>query len=193
MLDILLHSIPKGNIKRLVSEGLVSREDNYQALTNAIAGDILNQRLQRQWRREELAKLRATHEALQAKFRFLEERQNDYRLYLQACSDGSSRKPPAKPKAKGLFSFAKRGGKHASQKLGTVKYTGTKLADKGVLVALRDRTGGQPSPSPDARLLKQTGFELRSTAAGVFEVAVVHADGQGMAVQIALADLLQLQ
>ncbi|KAH0515198.1 Ras GTPase-activating-like protein IQGAP3 [Microtus ochrogaster] len=75
------------NLRRLQGLGLVRASDCYQGLVDELAKDICNQRRQRQRRRAEILRLRATLKGLEAKTTFYEEQGDYYSQYIQACLD----------------------------------------------------------------------------------------------------------
>ncbi|KAM7318484.1 hypothetical protein ACRRTK_023221 [Alexandromys fortis] len=75
------------NLRRLQGLGLVRASDCYQGLVDELAKDICNQRRQRQRRRAEILRLRATLKGLETKTTFYEEQGDYYSQYIQACLD----------------------------------------------------------------------------------------------------------
>ncbi|XP_005356948.1 ras GTPase-activating-like protein IQGAP3 [Microtus ochrogaster] len=111
------------NLRRLQGLGLVRASDCYQGLVDELAKDICNQRRQRQRRRAEILRLRATLKGLEAKTTFYEEQGDYYSQYIQACLDHLA--PRAKSSGKG-------------KKQPCLHYTAAQLLEKGVLLEIED-------------------------------------------------------
>ncbi|XP_050022262.1 ras GTPase-activating-like protein IQGAP3 [Alexandromys fortis] len=111
------------NLRRLQGLGLVRASDCYQGLVDELAKDICNQRRQRQRRRAEILRLRATLKGLETKTTFYEEQGDYYSQYIQACLDHLA--PKAKSSGKG-------------KKQSCLHYTAAQLLEKGVLLEIED-------------------------------------------------------
>ncbi|XP_045640045.1 ras GTPase-activating-like protein IQGAP3 isoform X1 [Ursus americanus] len=110
------------NLRRLEGLGLVSARDGYQALVDGLAKDIRNQRRQRQRRKAELGKLRATLQGLDAKMAFYQEQDDYYSQYIRTCLGHLD---PRSSRSSG------KGKKQPS-----LRYTAAQLLEKGVLVEI---------------------------------------------------------
>ncbi|XP_036603003.1 ras GTPase-activating-like protein IQGAP2 [Trichosurus vulpecula] len=168
------------NLRILEQNGLVSSENKYQEVINEIAKDIRNQRMYRQSRKAELVKLQQTLNALNSKSAFFEDQINYYDTYIKTCLDNLTRKNTRRS--------IKLTGKEAAsryKKLKPVKYTATKLHDKGVLLEIEDlQTNQFKNVLFDIVPTEEVGhFEVRAKFRGV-EMEKVHLDIQ---------DLLQMQ
>uniref|UniRef100_A0A452RDR6 IQ motif containing GTPase activating protein 3 n=1 Tax=Ursus americanus TaxID=9643 RepID=A0A452RDR6_URSAM len=109
------------NLRRLEGLGLVSARDGYQALVDGLAKDIRNQRRQRQRRKAELGKLRATLQGLDAKMAFYQEQDDYYSQYIRTCLGHLD--PRSRSSGKG-------------KKQPSLRYTAAQLLEKGVLVEI---------------------------------------------------------
>lgn len=69
----------------LEKEGLCSSEQGYQSLLNAVAQDIRNQRIYRNQRKQDLAKLKHTLEELEMKRMQQSEAMDYYDHYVKDC------------------------------------------------------------------------------------------------------------
>jgi vacuolar-type H+-ATPase subunit E/Vma4 len=123
----------KQNLLELETAGMVSSENNYEALICRIAQDIRNQRKHRQRRQKELAHLKDVAKVLENKKNLLQEQVGYYNEYVKACLDGLNSKAN-KSKSKNPFKRHKDVSRSSSTK--TIKYTGAKLFEKGVLLEI---------------------------------------------------------
>lgn len=71
------------NASALEQEGLCANTDGYQALLNAVAQDIKNQRYHRNRRKAELKKLTHALEELDRKKKFYEEQAEQWDIYVR--------------------------------------------------------------------------------------------------------------
>ena len=123
---------------------LVSSANSYQCLVSRIAQDIRNQRKHRERRQKELNHLQEVNRVLANKSTLLKEQVSYYNEYVKACLDSlNSRKSKD-----GSSSVAGSGGDWSSKRkenghhVGSVKYTGAKLYEKGVVLEIE---GLQPN------------------------------------------------
>ncbi|XP_062516827.1 ras GTPase-activating-like protein IQGAP2 isoform X2 [Corticium candelabrum] len=168
------------NLRLLEGDGLVSSENNYQEIVNAIARDIRNQHRYRQQRKRELARLYQTIGHLNGKAKFFEDQINYYQQYIKMCLANLAK---AKGKASGrLFSKQHSDAQQAVRK--SIRYSGQKLYDKGVI---QDIEGLPPHQ------LKNVSFEITATDVGVFDVSAKFLGVSMEKVELVFQDLLQLQ
>ncbi|XP_074060726.1 ras GTPase-activating-like protein IQGAP2 isoform X2 [Macrotis lagotis] len=167
------------NLRILEQNGLVSSENKYQEVINEIAKDIRNQRLYRQSRRAELAKLQQTLEALNSKSTFFEDQIAYYDTYIKTCLETLTRKNPRRS-----FRLSKKA-ETSNYKAKPVKYTASQLHAKGILLEIEDlQTNQFKHVVFDIIPTEEVGnFEVRAKFRGV-EMETVHLDIQ---------DLLQMQ
>ncbi|KAM6234220.1 ras GTPase-activating-like protein IQGAP3 [Porphyrio hochstetteri] len=111
------------NLRRLESLGLVDSAHQYQELINELAKDICNQRRHRQHRRAELLKLRQTLQGLNTKTSFYEDQVDYYNQYIKTCLDNLAASSKVSRKNK---------------KLPSLRYTASRLLEKGVLLEIED-------------------------------------------------------
>eukprot|EP00054_Salpingoeca_dolichothecata_P008119 m.46389 g.46389 ORF g.46389 m.46389 type:complete len:1559 (-) comp17519_c0_seq1:93-4769(-) len=167
----------------LEKEGLCSSENNYQDLLNAVAQDIRNQRIYRRQRKQELSKLETTVSELENKKKFYSDAIEFYDQYIESCM-GQMSKGPAKKKSG--FHFRRRKEKNTDAEghfFGSVKYSGTKLKEKGVLLSV-DASENQ---------LKGVTIEISCKEVGVFEIKATFMGMQMEKMELLFQDLLQLQ
>lgn len=115
------------NLIELEKADMVSRANNYQTIVSRIAQDIRSQRKHRQRRQKEIAHLQQVYDVLQKKHNLLKEQVSYYNEYVKACLDSFNNK---KIRSKNPF-------KRKEEKIvGTIKYSGAKLYDKGVILEI---------------------------------------------------------
>ncbi|XP_033108850.1 ras GTPase-activating-like protein IQGAP1 isoform X3 [Anneissia japonica] len=171
--------LPLGSIKTKIEKNLatlegtkhVSSEDHYQAMVTAIAHDIRNQRRYRNRRKQELLKLRATMNGLESKSGFYQEQIDFYNRYIETCMLNLQTKT--------------RKSKESKKKKETIKYTGARLHEKGIILEIEGLSEAQ---------FKNVMFEITPVqTAGTFEVTAHFLGVKMDTVQIVFSDLLQLQ
>ncbi|XP_072462483.1 ras GTPase-activating-like protein IQGAP2 isoform X2 [Notamacropus eugenii] len=168
------------NLRILEQNGLVSSENKYQEVINEIAKDIRNQRMYLQTRKAELVKLQQTLNALNSKSAFFEDQINYYDTYIKTCLDNLT--------GKNTRRSIKLTGKEAAsryKKAKPVRYTASKLHDKGVLLEIEDLQTNQ---------FKNVVFDIVPTEeVGHFEVRAKFRGVEMEKVPLDIQDLLQMQ
>ncbi|KAK1176523.1 ras GTPase-activating-like protein IQGAP1 [Acipenser oxyrinchus oxyrinchus] len=171
------------NLRTLEQAGLVSAEDKYQVIINDISKDIRNQRRYRQRRKAELVKLQQTLNALNSKTAFYEDQVNYYDTYIKTCLDNLNRK-----NARRSIKVDKKGdekGNRKSFKHSSLRYTATRLYEKGVILEIEGLQTSQ---------FKNVMFDISpSEEVGDFEVKAKFMGVEMEKVQLHFQDLLQLQ
>ncbi|XP_065059905.1 ras GTPase-activating-like protein IQGAP1 isoform X2 [Rhopilema esculentum] len=166
------------NLKLLEAQGLVTAKNDYQDIVNAIAKDIRNQRRYRQRRKQELKKLKETVDNLNRKEKFYEEQIDYYNQYIKVCLDNLAKKKNTKAKAK-------KGKKEEKIVKGSIKYSGQKLYEKGVILEIE----GLPQTQ-----FKNVLFEITAgDEIGLFQVSARFMGVAMEKVELVFQDLLQLQ
>lgn len=159
------------NLGVLEEAEMVSSKDDYQAIVNAIAQDIKNQRKYRQRRKQDIMKMRKTLDGLENKAKFYGEQTEYYNQYIKTCLDNLAAKRHSKAKE----SKSKNG----------VKYNAAKLHEKGVILEIEGLKLTQ---------FKKVMFEINpSSKAGVFVVSATFVGVNVDSVELVFQDLLQLQ
>lgn len=92
-----LQALVQTNLKKLVHAGVVSEEDDYQALKNALALDIRHHALLRRDRRNEQRRLNATRAQLDGKTSALRERIQVYEQYTERIMNLAAASVAPKP------------------------------------------------------------------------------------------------
>ncbi|XP_059176256.1 ras GTPase-activating-like protein IQGAP1 [Physella acuta] len=168
----------KANLQTLELAGMVSKQNKYQDLLNAIVQDIRNQRRYRNNRKQELMRLRSTIKSLSDKRTFYESQIDYYNQYVKTCMDNLQSKTKKNRKS-GLF---RRGDQ---KNKGSITYTGARLHEKGVVLEIE----GLPQAQ-----LKNVMFEISSTEdPGVFDVNAKFMGVSMDKVELIFQDLLKLQ
>ncbi|XP_052795267.1 ras GTPase-activating-like protein IQGAP1 [Mya arenaria] len=166
----------KKSLQNLELANMVSRKDGYQEIINLIAQDIRNQRRYRNNRKQELNRLRLTLKSLTEKRMFYESQVDYYNQYVKTCTENLQQKGR---------SHKSKADKHARKAHGTIKYSGGKLNEKGVILEIE---GLKPNQFKNAQ------FEIKATAdPGLFEVGAKFMGVEVQKVEVNFQDLLQLQ
>ncbi|KAI9292803.1 hypothetical protein K502DRAFT_367280 [Neoconidiobolus thromboides FSU 785] len=129
------------NMEDLESYGLVSKEDGYQSIVNAIAKDIKNKHQRRQQRSEEFRKVRQTLVNLSEISSFLLEQKKSYHSYISTCMSNlragkAQKKHRTRPFSQQYFHVKglQRSGK--MPKFGSYKYKADELYKRGILESI---------------------------------------------------------
>ncbi|XP_041975421.1 ras GTPase-activating-like protein IQGAP1 isoform X2 [Aricia agestis] len=169
------------NLQLLEEEGYVTREDGYQAVVTSIALDLCNKGKYRQAQRRALSTLIRTKQSLQEKTKYYEEKCKSYNEYIKSCLDNLH------TGKKSVHACLRRSGKDV-QKLKsklTVKYSGSKLLERGVLLEIDGLSNSQ---------LKNVQFEITPTNTnGVFTVKGKFMGVEMESIEVDIQDLLQKQ
>ncbi|XP_010617416.1 ras GTPase-activating-like protein IQGAP2 [Fukomys damarensis] len=168
------------NLRTLEQTGHVSSKNKYQDILNEIAKDIRNQRIHRKLRKAELAKLQQTLNALNEKAAFYEEQINYYDTYIKTCLDNLKRKNTRRS-----IKLDGKGEPKGMKRAKPVRYTATKLHEKGVLLGIDDLQTNQ---------FKNVTFDIIATEdVGIFDVKSKFLGVEMETVQLNIQDLLQMQ
>ncbi|XP_053620170.1 ras GTPase-activating-like protein IQGAP1 [Plodia interpunctella] len=169
------------NLQQLEDEGYVTREDGYQALITSIALDLCNKGKYRQAQRRALTTLTRTKQSLMEKTKYYEEKCQSYDQYIKSCLANLH------AGKRSVHACLRRSGKDI-QKLKsklTVKYSGTKLLERGVLLEI---AGLSPSQ------FRNVQFDITPTDHnGVFTIKGKFMGVEMESVEVDIQDLLQKQ
>ncbi|XP_068626808.1 ras GTPase-activating-like protein IQGAP1 [Battus philenor] len=169
------------NLQMLEDEGYVTREDGYQALVTSIALDLCNKGKYRQAQRRALSTLTRTRQSLIEKTKYYEEKCKSYDQYIKSCLANLH------TGKKSVHACLRRSGKD-NQKLKsklTVKYTGAKLLERGVILEIDGLTKSQ---------FKNVQFDIIPTDNyGVFTIKGKFMGVEMESIDIDIQDLLQKQ
>ncbi|OWR44686.1 ras GTPase-activating protein IQGAP1 [Danaus plexippus plexippus] len=169
------------NLEMLEDEGYVTREDGYQALITSIALDLCNKGKYRQAQRRALSTLTRTKQSLLEKTKYYEEKCKSYDQYIKSCLDNLH------TGKRSVHACLRRPGKDV-QKLKsklTIKYSATKLLEKGVLLEIDGLSMSQ---------CKNVQFEITPTDHnGVFTITGKFMGVEMETIDVDIQDLLQKQ
>jgi len=171
------------NLRILETLGYTSSKTGCQSIITDIAKDILNQREHRVNRRRELVRLRRTRAGLVTKQQYMLDQLEQYRQYTNQCLANLNR---AGTNKRVHFSTLQGGEKERKlRSKAAVKYSATKLYDKGVLYTIE----GLP-----ANQLKNVMFIFTPLEKdGTFQVAARFMGVDMENVTLDIQDLLKLQ
>lgn len=138
----------KAGLERLEEVELVTRQDGYQGIADAIVADLRNKHRRRQQLQLERAALEATLQTLAAKRTFLEDQQKSYSDYISGCLQHMKLHAgaAARKRRSVMPSFFGRQARHVRElerrqqvvpKFGGYKYTVRELMDRGVIQSIQ--------------------------------------------------------
>jgi len=176
----------------LEKQGRVTREDGYQGILNAIAGDVRSKHRKRLQRQQELESMTEALAQLTERKKYYEEQIKWYNNYVQTAMNTMQR---GKTKARFVIPFTKqyyhlrdlqRTGK--APQFGSFKYSAQHLYEKGILLSI-----DQYSPRQFDRL----DFVLSSDEPGIFTIELYNKTIGSSALiaetVVRMEDLLQAQ
>ncbi|GAA6039162.1 hypothetical protein JCM8097_000443 [Rhodosporidiobolus ruineniae] len=175
------------DIVQLRKLGLVSRDDKYQAILNAIAHDIRSKHHRRVQRQHELQTMHGTLSSLKDKKRYLDDQIKSYHDYIDQSMAGIQKKSkkrivlPWTQQARHERELAKEG-KH--YKFGSYAYSAQDLYNRGVLLSI-----DQFSP----KQFDKISLTISSDEVGVFEIKARAMGVIKASVEMRLEDLLDAQ
>ncbi|KAK2582629.1 hypothetical protein KPH14_004911 [Odynerus spinipes] len=167
-------------LNKLQLGGWVSRNDGYQNIITAVAKDLCNKGKYRLIRNKELQTLRMTKQRLEEKTKYYQEQVEYYNKYIQRCLENLH---TGKGSIRAVHATQKSHGKLKSKM--TLKYSATKLQEKGVLLEV----DGLPHSQ-----FKNVIFEISPTEHnGLFNVRCKFMGVEMEKVEIDIQKLLELQ
>ncbi|BGP20177.1 iqgap-related protein [Rhodosporidiobolus nylandii] len=176
-----------GDILQLRKLGLVSRDDKYQAILNAIAHDIRSKHNRRVQRQNELQTMHTTLTTLKDKKRFLNDQIKSYHVYIDQSMSNIQKKSKKRIvlpwSLQGMHerALAKEGKKYS---YGSYKYSAQSLYERGILLSI-------DAFSP--KQFDKVSLTISSDEIGVFEVKAQHMGLTVANVELKLEDLLESQ
>ncbi|KAH0541195.1 hypothetical protein KQX54_021250 [Cotesia glomerata] len=168
----------------------LTREDGYQTIVTAVAKDLCNKGKYRIIRNKELQALRITRQRLQEKTKYYAEQVQYYNEYTKRCLDnlhtGKGTLRAVKLQQQQQQQQQNNNNNHAILKSKkTLKYSATKLAEKGVLLEIDGLSHGQ---------FKNVTFEITPTEhSGLFTIKGKFMGVEMEKIEIDIQKLLQLQ
>ncbi|KLO15676.1 hypothetical protein SCHPADRAFT_902188 [Schizopora paradoxa] len=150
----------------LEKQGKVTREDGYQGILNAIAGDVRSKHRKRLQRQQELESMTKTLKHLAERKRFYEEQIKSYNNYVEAAMNTMQKSKKKKsflfvPFTRQFFHWRDLLKSGRAPQFGSYRYSASELYDKGILLSIE-----QYSP----RQFNRIDVVLSSDVAGVFNV-----------------------
>ena len=190
--DVKAHAI--FFLLELEKQGKVTRQDGYQGILDAIAGDVRSKHRKRIQRQQEKASMREALSHLKERRNHFEEQIKSYHDYVEGAMATMQRgKGPKKrfvmPFTKQYFHLRDLQKSGKSPKFGSYVYTAQRLCDKGILLSI-----DQISPNHFERI----DIVMSCNKIGVFTIKVVTSGGvSGPTViaetEVGMEDLLQAQ
>lgn len=163
------HSDIATNLAELELFGMVKSSDDYQTIVQSLIEDVSRKQQYRNAQNKEIQVLRTAQLRLDQKRKFYEDQLSYYEQYLRTCL--SNLTAPKKS--------------NHSKKDKSVKYSGTRLREKGILIALDGVHPGQ---------LKNVQFEISTTDLnGIYSVRGRFMGVEVEKIDIDIQDLLRLQ
>ncbi|KAG4305268.1 hypothetical protein PORY_001438 [Pneumocystis oryctolagi] len=177
------------NILKLESRGIVSRNDNYQGLLNAIAMDIRTKHRRRLQRQAELESARQTLAHLDEKALYLKSQLESYNDYIEksltSLQAKKGKRKPIIPFTKQYFHLRDLRRSGQMPKFGSHKYSGRQLFDKGVIVSISGQSEKDYGKFDFTISSNDIGIFTIETALGPFHTPT--------SLKLKLDDLLQAQ
>lgn len=168
------------NLNSLELSGYVSSTNNYQEILNNIAKDIVNRWKYRISRKKEIAKLLEVQKQVDNKTIFYLEKLDYYNKYIAVCLENMK---VGKRNVK--ISFCKRATTKLLQNKKSIKCSGSRLYEKGILIEIKDLETCQ---------FKNVNFEISpSEELGIFNVKVKFMGIPLDTVDIDIQELLNMQ
>lgn len=178
------------NLLELEKLGKISREDGFQGILNAIAGDVRSKHRKRVQRQQEKESMNGVLRQLVERKRYFEEQVNSYHNYVEAAMNtmqrGKSKKRFVLPFTKQYFHLRELQKSGSNPQFGSFFYTAKDLYDRGILLSI-DRY------SP--RQFDKIQLTMSSNTSGVFTLlleSTILGPSTRIAVEdIQMSDLLQ--
>ncbi|OCB84496.1 hypothetical protein A7U60_g8482 [Sanghuangporus baumii] len=176
----------------LEKRGKVTREDGYQGILNAIAGDVRSKHRKRLQRQQELDSMNEALRQLSERKKYYEEQIKSYNDYVEAAMNtmqkGKSKKRFVMPFTKQFFHLREMQRSGKSAQFGSFKYSAHYLYEKGILLSI-----DQYSP----RQFDRIDVVLSSNKAGTFDIELYNTQAGPSALiastEVRMEELLQAQ
>ncbi|KAI0702851.1 hypothetical protein BC835DRAFT_1263599 [Cytidiella melzeri] len=167
----------------LEKRGKISRNDSYQGILNAIAGDVRSKNRRRVQRQNEKTSMEEAMKYLEERKRFHEEQINSYHDYVEGAMSTMQRNKGKKrfvmPFTKQYFHMRELQKAGKTPQFGSYKYSAQHFYDKGILLSI-----AQFSP----RQFDKIDIILSSNQVGVFSVEIFN-NSLGITNRVAHADV----
>ncbi|PPQ77741.1 hypothetical protein CVT25_011176 [Psilocybe cyanescens] len=178
------------NLLELEKLGKISREDGFQGILNAIAGDVRSKHRKRLQRQQEMENMNEALRQLAERKKYFEEQIDSYHNYVETAMNtmqkGKGKKRPVLPFSKQYFHLRDLQRTGQAPQFGSFLYSAKKLYDRGILLSI-----DQYSP----RQFDKLQITMSSNLAGVFnlslESTILGITSRIAAEDIRMEDLLQ--
>ncbi|RDB22579.1 Ras GTPase-activating-like protein rng2 [Hypsizygus marmoreus] len=151
------------NLLQLEKQGKITRDDGFQGILNAIAGDVRSKHRKRLQRQQEMESMHEALRHLAERKKYFEEQINSYHSYVEAAMNtmqrGKGKKRFVLPFTKQYFHLRDLQKSGETPQFGSFLYTAKYLYEKGILLSI-DRY------SP--RQFDKIQLTMSSNTAGVF-------------------------
>ncbi|KAF9451707.1 ras GTPase-activating protein [Macrolepiota fuliginosa MF-IS2] len=178
------------NLLELEKQGKITRDDGFQGILNAIAGDVRSKHRKRMQRQQEMKSMREALRHLQERKKYYEEQISSYQNHVQAAMNTMQQKKGKKrfilPFTKQYWHVRELQKAGVSPKFGSYFYTAKDLYDKKILLSIE-----QYSP----RQYDKFHIKISSDSVGIFTL-ILESTMLGITSKIAtenirMEDLLQ--
>ncbi|KAJ3757022.1 ras GTPase-activating protein [Lentinula raphanica] len=172
------------HLLKLESLGKVTRDDGFQGILNAIAGDVRSKHRKRIQRQQEMESMNEALQHLAERKKYFQEQIDSYHSYVDAAMNTMQRGKTGKrrfviPFTKQYFHLRDLQKSGQSPQFGSFLYTAKYLYDKGILLSI-----DQYSP----RQFDKLNITMSSNTAGVFTI-VLESSAFGVPSRIASEDV----
>lgn len=155
------------NLLELENQQKISREDGFQGILNAIAGDVRSKHRKRLQRQQEMESMNEALRQLAERKKFFEEQLDSYHNYVETAMNtmqkGKGKKRSVLPFTKQYFHLRDLQRTGQSPQFGSFLYSAKKLYDRGILLSI-----DQYSP----RQFDKLQITMSSNLAGVFNLSL---------------------
>ncbi|PPQ69874.1 hypothetical protein CVT24_003209 [Panaeolus cyanescens] len=179
--DVKISAI--SNLIQLERLGLVTREDSFQGVLDAIAGDVRSKHRKRLERQREMERMNEALQQLAQRKKLFEERIESYHNYVEAAMNtmqkGKGKRRFVLPFTKQYFHMRDLQRAGEAPQFGSFLYSAKELYDRGILLSI-----DQYSP----RLFDKLQITMSSNVPGVFHI-VLESQMMGISSKIASEDI----
>ncbi|KDR83761.1 hypothetical protein GALMADRAFT_236120 [Galerina marginata CBS 339.88] len=155
------------NLLELEKQGKITREDGFQGILNAIAGDVRSKHRKRLQRQQEMESMNEALRQLAERKKYFEEQIDSYNSYVETAMNtmqkGKGKKRSVLPFTKQYFHLRDLQRTGQAPQFGSYLYSAKKLYDRGILLSI-----DQYSP----RQFDKLQVTMSSNLAGVFNLTL---------------------
>ncbi|KAF9568918.1 hypothetical protein CPC08DRAFT_790400 [Agrocybe pediades] len=171
------------NLLELEKQGKITREDGFQGILNAIAGDVRSKHRKRLQRQQEMESMNEALRQLAERKKYFEEQIESYHSYVNTAMNtmqkGKGKQRPVLPFTKQFYHLRDLQKTGSFPQFGSFIYSAKKFYDRGILLSV-----DQYSP----RQFDKLQIILSSNLAGVFNL-VLESNMLGVTTRIAAEDI----